>query len=69
MEENDNWKAKTLIIGAIFGALTGLVAAYVLIQKAEQEETHPKITAGDGVKVGLGLLGVMRLLTDSSTKK
>ena len=69
MEEKDNWKAKTLIIGAIFGALTGLVAAYVLIQKAEQEETHPKITAGDGVKVGLGLLGVMRLLTDSSSKK
>lgn len=69
MEENDNWRAKTLLIGAIFGALTGLAAAYILVQRAEQEETHPKLTAGDGVKVGLGLLGVMRLLTDSSTKK
>lgn len=69
MEETQSWKSRTLIIGALVGALTGLAAAYILIQRAEQEETHPKLTAGDGVKVGLGLLGVLRLLSDSSTKK
>jgi hypothetical protein len=68
MEDNDPWKARTLIIGAVLGAITGLAAAYILVQRAEQEDTHPKLTAGDGVKVGLGLLGVLRLLTDSSRK-
>jgi hypothetical protein len=64
MEELDNWKTKTLIIGGIAGLLTGLLAAYLLIQRAEQQEDKPKLTAGEGVKVGVGVLGLLKLIAD-----
>ena len=35
MEESDNWKTKALIIGSVAGLLTGLLAAYLFIQRAE----------------------------------
>jgi hypothetical protein len=60
VESGENWKAKTLMIGAVLGALTGLGAAYMLVQRAENEQTHPQLSAGEGVKIGLLLLGVLR---------
>jgi hypothetical protein len=59
-----NWRNKTIAIGAIAGLLLGVAAAYIVIQRAERENMLPQITAGDGVKVGLGLLGVLRLIAD-----
>jgi len=64
-----NWKSKTLVIGAIIGILIGLAASYIVIQRAERENSVPQITAGDGVKVGLGLLGVLRLVADLVDRK
>jgi hypothetical protein len=69
MEENDNWKIKTLIIGGLIGAAAGVLGAIVLIQRAEQHQERPKLSAGDGVKLGAGLLGVLRLLSDFVEKK
>jgi hypothetical protein len=69
MENKENWKAKTLLIGGVVGVIAGLVAAYILIQRAEAEESRPKLTAGEGVKVGLGVLTVLRLISDLATKK
>jgi hypothetical protein len=69
MQETDNWKMKTLILGGVIGAVAGLMAAYVLISRAENEQTRPQLTAGDGVKVGIGLLGLLRLISDSSIRK
>ncbi|HNT55793.1 MAG TPA: hypothetical protein PKG95_13830 [Anaerolineaceae bacterium] len=69
METPTNWKTRTMIVGAILGSLAGLAAAYVLISRAEQEnKEQAKLTAGDGVKVGLGLLGILRLLANTSDK-
>lgn len=59
-----NWKNKTTIIGAIAGLALGLASAYIIIQRSEQLNTQPEISAGDGVKIGLGVLGVMRLIAD-----
>lgn len=69
MENKDNWKTKTLIIGGVVGVIAGLIAAYIFIQRAEVEESRPKLTAGEGVKVGLGVLTVLRLIADLATKK
>jgi hypothetical protein len=59
-----DWKTRTLLIGAVVGLFTGLLGGYILIQRAEATNQTPKITAGDGVKVGLGVLGLLRLVSD-----
>ncbi len=69
MNQTNNWKTKTILLGAGIGALTGLVASYILVQRAEKTETRPEITTGDGVKIGLSLLGVLRMISDFGVSK
>lgn len=64
MQKKENWKTKTLLIGGIVGLLSGLFAAFLLIQRSDQNQLKPELKAKDGVKVGLGLLGVLRLIAD-----
>lgn len=64
MENLDGWKKRTLIIGGILGAVAGLAAAMIVIERATRENTRPSMSAGDGVKLGLGVLGLMRLISD-----
>ena len=61
-----NWKAKALLIGALVGALTGLGATYVMVQRSEEP---PDVGATDGVKLGLLLLGLVRAVGDLGTPK
>jgi hypothetical protein len=68
-QPKDNWKVTTLIIGGVIGLISGRVAAYILIQRAEDEESRPRISAGEGVKVGLGVLGLLRQVADLATKR
>lgn len=51
-------------MGGVLGLLSGLLAAFLLIQRSQQNETEVNINAGDGVKVGLGVLGVLKLISD-----
>lgn len=55
-------KSKTLVLGTIIGALAGAVSAYLLINRAEAEDEQPQLSPGEGIQVGLGLLGLMRLI-------
>ena len=68
-QSTDNWKTTTLIIGGVIGLISGIIAAYMLIQRAEDEESRPRISAGEGVKVGLGVLGLLRLVSDLATRR
>ena len=56
-----NWKAKALLIGGLVGALTGIGATYVMVQRSEEP---PEVGPGDGVKLGLLLLGLVRAVGD-----
>jgi hypothetical protein len=64
MARQETWKTKTLLLGAGVGLVTGLVAALIIIQRAEKQNGKPKISAGEGVRVGLGVLGLLRLIAD-----
>jgi len=68
MQDTSDWKSKFLIVGALVGLISGLLAAFVIIQRAEQKQIKPNINAGDGVKVGLGVLGVLKLISDIGDK-
>jgi hypothetical protein len=41
MNTDQMWKPKTLAIGAVVGALTGLAGAYLLVRRAEAAGTRP----------------------------
>jgi hypothetical protein len=61
MEDGDqNYKTKALLIGALVGALVGISAAYLLIQHAEKEEGRLQVGTGEGIKLGLLVLGLLR---------
>ncbi len=69
MDTIESSKTKTLIIGAIIGSLTGLGAAYLFLQRAQQDNNLPSVTAGDGLKIGLGVLTLLRLISDIGGSK
>lgn len=68
METNESWKAKTLLIGALIGAVTGVGAAYLLVQRAEKEEGVAQLSTGEGIKLGLLLLGLLRQVAQFGEK-
>ena len=68
MEENQNWKRSILIAGAVIGAATGLVAAYLYVKKTEELAERPRLSSGEGVKLGLGLVDLLKMITDLGTK-
>jgi hypothetical protein len=55
----ENWRPRVLIIGGVLGALVGVAAAYLLIQRAE-EDKPPKMNVGEGVKLGVMVFGLLR---------
>ncbi len=66
---DNNWKITTMVLGGIIGALTGIGAAYLLVQRAEAEDARPRLTAGEGVSLGLGVLGLLRLVANLNKEK
>lgn len=69
MKKTDPWKTKTLLISAGVGLIAGIIAGLIFVQRAETNESRPKLTAGDGVMVGIGILGVLRAIADLGSKK
>ena len=55
-------KGKTLFLGALIGAATGLVAAMLITRRAERDERTTAITSGDGLKIGVLLFGLLRAI-------
>jgi len=55
-------KSKTLFIGALIGAVTGLLAAMLLQRRVEQDERETAITTGEGLKLGVLIFGLLRAI-------
>jgi hypothetical protein len=60
VELDTSWTGQVLAIGAVVGALTGLGAAYLLIQRAKKRAEPPNLNASEGVKLGILVLGLLR---------
>jgi len=56
----ENWKTKLLLIGAAIGALTGVGAAFLMIQRAEKQGMKPNLSTKEGVSLGMLVLGLLR---------
>jgi len=63
MGEETNWRGRTLMLGALLGALAGLGAAYVLVRRADEQGEPPRLGAGEGVRLGMGVLGLLRMIS------
>jgi hypothetical protein len=61
--ETAQWRNKTLAAGVIIGALVGLGAAYLLVQKADREKGKLEVGTGGGIKLGLIVLSFLRQIS------
>lgn len=59
-------KNKTMLLGALIGAATGLVAAALLSRRAEKNERETAITPGEGLKLGVLVFGLLRAIASLS---
>lgn len=51
---------RILVIGTLLGAATGLVAALMLQRRAERTGREISLSAGEGIQLGVLLLGLLR---------
>jgi hypothetical protein len=62
-------QAKVLLIGAGIGALTGLAAAFLLGRRASKTGGEVNVTPGDGIRIGLLVLGLLRSIGSLGTEE
>jgi hypothetical protein len=58
--EVDTWAVKTLVTGGIIGAGAGLLAAYLLINNKNKTGITPTVSAREGFRIAVLLVGVIR---------
>ena len=54
---------RILLFGALIGAFTGLAAAMLLNRRAEKTGTEVTLNAGDGMKIGMLVFGLLRAIS------
>ncbi len=54
--------SRVLLSGVIIGAMTGLIAAMLINRRAEKNESETAITAGEGIKLGVLIFGLLRAI-------
>ncbi len=65
-------RGRTILLGVIIGAATGLIAAMLLNRRADRDERTTAITAGEGLKLGVLVFGLLRAIAslgDEEKKK
>ena len=62
-------KSRTLLLGALVGAFTGMVAAMLLNRRAEKSGNESALTAGEGMKLGVLVFGLLRAIASLGDEK
>ena len=60
---------RVLIFGALIGAATGLVAAMMLQRRAEKTGNEVAISTGEGIQLGVMLMGLLRAISSLGDEK
>ncbi len=60
---------RTLLVGALIGAVTGLIGAMLLNRRAENNESQTAITTGEGMKLGVMVIGLLRAIASLGDEK
>ena len=55
-------RGRTIVFGVVIGAVTGLIAALILNRRAANDDRTTAITAGEGLKLGVMLMGLLRAI-------
>lgn len=63
MKSDPNWKRNVLIVGAIIGAIVGVVAANMLVKEARENDNEKALTPSKGLQLGMLVLGLLRQIT------
>ena len=62
-------KSRTLLFGALVGAFTGLIAAMLLNRRADKNEKETALTTGEGLKLGMLVVGLLRAIASLGDEK
>jgi gas vesicle protein len=62
-------KSSTILFGALIGAVTGLVAAILLTRRAEKGDRETALTTGEGLKLGILVIGLLRAISSLGDDK
>lgn len=60
---------RVLLIGTLIGAATGLVAAMMLQRRAERTGTEISLSAGEGIQLGVMIMGLLRAVAALGEKE
>ena len=60
---------RILIFGALIGAGTGLVAAMILQRRAEKTGTEISLSTGEGIQLGVMVMGLLRAISSLGDEK
>ena len=67
-----DWKTRTTLIGSALGALAGIAAAFMFIQRSEAVGEPPSIRKTDPglvLAAGVTLLGLLRQIADLGDRR
>lgn len=58
---SNGWQNRFLIIGAVMGAIAGLLSAWMLVKSAEKKHGGPpEISNSDLLRSTVGIIGIIR---------
>lgn len=60
---------RILLFGALIGAFTGLIAAMILQRRAQKTGTEISLSTGEGVQLGVMIMGLLRAIAALGDEK
>ena len=60
---------RVLLFGALIGAATGLAAAMILQRRAQKTGTEISLSTGEGIQLGVMIMGLLRAISSLGDEK